>query len=203
MLIIDKKEVPVKNKLILTLISLSSLICMSDPMEEDPKVAALMDPGWDVYEGVVAKVDLDDPAIRAILMLENDDESADGTSFSGSANILKNPEMDNRLLVGAFKNNIKTVEDALKGMANVNAINPLGHTSLYLAATNNNPEMVGLLLSYGADIDITTEGQTALDIAKEKKYQGVIDLLEPTLVERLMTVDDEGSDEEGAGAGGA
>merc|ERR1711862_126943 len=51
--------------------------------------------------------------------------------------------------------------------ANINSQNDDGYTPLHHAAWASNTEMVRLLLSYGAKVDIRDQwGQSALDIAK-------------------------------------
>ena len=70
--------------------------------------------------------------------------------------------------------------------AKVNVTSPQGtHSPLLIAAFNNNPEMVRLLLAAGADPAAKLSGshashrnQTALDIARKQGNQAIVDLLQ-------------------------
>ncbi|MDJ0513142.1 MAG: quinoprotein dehydrogenase-associated putative ABC transporter substrate-binding protein [Methyloceanibacter sp.] len=61
----------------------------------------------------------------------------------------------------------------IKGGADVNARNSKGVTPLMIAAANDNPPIIGLLIQAGADPDLATPGgKTALDIAKANQARG-------------------------------
>ncbi len=61
----------------------------------------------------------------------------------------------------------------------LNGANDVGNTPLHVAAQNNDFDMIKLLLEHGADKTyLNNEGKTALDIAKEKSYKTIIDLLQ-------------------------
>ncbi len=61
----------------------------------------------------------------------------------------------------------------------VNCKDVTGNTPLHIAAQNGHADFVRLLLESGADKTIKNNfGKTALDIAKEKSYQAIIDLLQ-------------------------
>ncbi|WP_108682274.1 quinoprotein dehydrogenase-associated putative ABC transporter substrate-binding protein [Methyloceanibacter sp. wino2] len=67
----------------------------------------------------------------------------------------------------------------IEGGADVDARSTKGVTPLMIAATHNNPPLIGLLLQAGADPDVKTPGgQTALDIAKANQSEAAILQLE-------------------------
>ncbi|KAF8445093.1 ankyrin repeat-containing domain protein [Terfezia claveryi] len=66
--------------------------------------------------------------------------------------------------------------------ASINATNSDGETALHIAARHGNAQIVGLLLQSGADRSrITSMGATALDEARRRDWQTVVELLEQRL----------------------
>ncbi len=62
---------------------------------------------------------------------------------------------------------IDVAKDLIDRKANVNAKSATGMTPLMIAAANNNPPMIGLLIESGADPEAkNNQGQTAADIAR-------------------------------------
>ncbi|MEM7191254.1 MAG: quinoprotein dehydrogenase-associated putative ABC transporter substrate-binding protein [Pseudomonadota bacterium] len=81
----------------------------------------------------------------------------------------------------------------IKGGANVNARNAKGVTPLMIAAANNNPPLIGLLIQAGADRDAKTPaGQTALDIAKANQAKAAVLQLELTSKRRMPRTEKSG-----------
>lgn len=67
----------------------------------------------------------------------------------------------------------------IEGGADVDARSTKGVTPLMIAATHNNPPLIGLLLQAGADPEVKTPGgQTALDIAKANQSDAAVLQLE-------------------------
>jgi quinoprotein dehydrogenase-associated probable ABC transporter substrate-binding protein len=61
---------------------------------------------------------------------------------------------------------INIAEGLIERKADVNAKSKSGLTALMIAAANNNPPMIGLLIDAGADVDAkNSQGQTAADVA--------------------------------------
>jgi quinoprotein dehydrogenase-associated probable ABC transporter substrate-binding protein len=61
---------------------------------------------------------------------------------------------------------INIAEGLIERGANVNAKSKSGLTALMIAAANNNPPMIGLLIDAGADVDTkNNQGKTAADVA--------------------------------------
>jgi len=81
----------------------------------------------------------------------------------------------------------------IKGGADVNARNSKGVTPLMIAAANNNPPLIGLLLQAGADPDLATpDGRTALDIAKANQATAAVLQLELLAKRRAPRTDKSG-----------
>lgn len=65
----------------------------------------------------------------------------------------------------------------LKNGADVNDTGKQGYTALYIAALNNHPEVVKVLLSYNPDLEITHKNRSALTAATERGNTEVVRLL--------------------------
>lgn len=73
----------------------------------------------------------------------------------------------------------KTLETLAKSGANLNALNQYGYTLLMECVTQNNSELVKILLELGADKSIQNKyGETAKDIAYETGRRHIYQLLE-------------------------
>jgi ankyrin repeat protein len=76
-------------------------------------------------------------------------------------------KINEKFITARRRNDIATVQDALRMGANVNEVNSVGWTGLMNAARDGNLEMVQALLAAGADVTIKSlGGLTALNIAK-------------------------------------
>lgn len=86
---------------------------------------------------------------------------------------------ENALTFAAHYGNYNAVKYLLdEGYFDVNVQDNAGDTALISATTNNHAEIVIMLLEYNADISLTdSNGKTASDIAKEKNYEQIFDLL--------------------------
>jgi len=81
----------------------------------------------------------------------------------------KTENYDFMLTEAVWHNNTRTVEYLLNQGADPDAKNGFGDTALHLAIKQGNDEIIGLLLEYGASINIHgREGKTVLEIASEK-----------------------------------
>jgi uncharacterized protein len=70
------------------------------------------------------------------------------------------------------------IELLLENKADINAKSSSGESVLYYAAEFEHPDLVKFLISKGADKSIPdNEGKTPLQMAKDKKYQTIIDVL--------------------------
>lgn len=75
--------------------------------------------------------------------------------------------------------NLEVVKLLLQAGANPDAQQQAGYTPLHEAAVNNNAELAGELLRAGADPGIRSDaGQTAADMAREKGYAQIAEMLE-------------------------
>ncbi len=85
----------------------------------------------------------------------------------------------NTALLGVcFKGNTELAAYLISKGANINAKNNNGTTPLIFSAMYNKLDSVTLLLKYNADKTLTdTDGNTALNHAKEKGFAEIIDLL--------------------------
>lgn len=62
-------------------------------------------------------------------------------------------------------------------MADINCLTNDGDTPLHLACENGHLNVVTVLLMHGADKSIKNKnGKTALDIAKEKEFQTIVNM---------------------------
>jgi len=81
-----------------------------------------------------------------------------------------------------FKSTVKRTEilkDLIAAKADVNRLNVAGYTPLIVAVLNDNKEYLKILISAGADVNLSqaSDGKTALKIALEKKDKDVISIL--------------------------
>ncbi len=82
--------------------------------------------------------------------------------------------------------------------AKVNAVSAKGVTALMVAATHDNPPLMGVLIQSGADLDAKTpQGKTALDIAKANQNAGAVQQIE--VLSRAARRGKTGSEEPGVG----
>lgn len=58
------------------------------------------------------------------------------------------------LMYAGFHNKVEIAKFLLSKKANVNAVNAVGHSALFLACASNHEEMALLLLEYGADVNL-------------------------------------------------
>ena len=94
------------------------------------------------------------PEIARILLEAGADPNATEAHTTGSCPI--------HWAMNGRKTEVKTVRVLVEHGANVNSLNWMGETPLYLAARHRRLDLVRLLLSAGADPDIATrEGYTA------------------------------------------
>ena len=69
--------------------------------------------------------------------------------------------------------------------ANVNACDDSGFSVLMRAVMNDKPELVGLMIHLGADLQLRTkDGQTALDWAQDLGFADIAELLEDASMKR-------------------
>ena len=85
----------------------------------------------------------------------------------------------NSLMICCVLGNTEILSLLINAKASLNELDDEGHTALMLAACNNYPEIVQLLLSAGADTNIqtTSNGETALIIAANNNYANIVKLL--------------------------
>ena len=94
------------------------------------------------------------------------------------------PEEEIEAFISAVSNNlIQTVKNYLGHGVDVNsADDDTNTTALHAAASNNDLEMVSLLLQFGARPDVFDNfGQTPLSIARKLKNPSIIGLMEQAL----------------------
>jgi ankyrin repeat protein len=86
-----------------------------------------------------------------------------------------------KLMECSWEGNVKCVEDLINNNRETLIINTKddnGLTALHWAVIGKHAEIVKILLENGADKTIQSKkGETALDIAIEKKNSGIVDLL--------------------------
>ena len=82
------------------------------------------------------------------------------------------------LMWAAGYGNTKAVQILLEAGANVNVFAHLGPTTLMIAAWNGFKDIVAMLLKAGADVEAKVNGKRALDLALEKGFMGIVQLLE-------------------------
>eukprot|EP00735_Rhodelphis_limneticus_P007815 TRINITY_DN2046_c0_g1::TRINITY_DN2046_c0_g1_i1::g.21800::m.21800 TRINITY_DN2046_c0_g1::TRINITY_DN2046_c0_g1_i1::g.21800 ORF type:complete len:2204 (-),score=806.58,sp/P16157/ANK1_HUMAN/28.42/7e-14,sp/P16157/ANK1_HUMAN/28.93/5e-11,sp/P16157/ANK1_HUMAN/31.16/1e-10,sp/P16157/ANK1_HUMAN/29.83/1e-10,sp/P16157/ANK1_HUMAN/26.51/1e-08,Ank_2/PF12796.2/1.7e-09,Ank_2/PF12796.2/3.9e-15,Ank_2/PF12796.2/3.8e-11,PH/PF00169.24/8.1e-13,PH/PF00169.24/2.1e-14,Ank/PF00023.25/8.8e+03,Ank/PF00023.25/12,Ank/PF00023.25 len=78
-----------------------------------------------------------------------------------------NSEGLNSLQLAVRAGNVKTAEALIKGKARVHASYPVGQSPLELAATHNQPEVIKLLVQYGAPLTGYPSGSHPLQIAAQ------------------------------------
>lgn len=85
----------------------------------------------------------------------------------------------NTALMGVtFKGDVEMGKLLIAEGADVNIVNKLGWSALHFSVIYHKPELTRLLLEAGADKSITDEsGKSALDLATEKGYSAVQDVL--------------------------
>jgi len=83
------------------------------------------------------------------------------------------------LLAATEVGDLEHMQALLAKRVDINAVNAQGWTSLHVAATGGNVEVVGLLLKHGADVNAASHiGATPLDNAiTYSRSQEVVDLL--------------------------
>lgn len=87
-------------------------------------------------------------------------------------------QKNRRLLRAVTYDDDATVELMLSCGANINAVNADDHTSLIIAATQNLPEMLSLLITHNADTEaLTPSGRTALHQAAKFGHLACVRLL--------------------------
>jgi ankyrin repeat protein len=84
-----------------------------------------------------------------------------------------------------YNNNMKIIEKLIKKKVDVNAVDPTnGNTALiYALDLDNSFEIVQKLIEYDVNININIknkDGKSALDISKERGFNGITELLKPT-----------------------
>ncbi len=85
---------------------------------------------------------------------------------------------DTPITLAAFYGSRNILEYLVPKVENINYQNSKGQTALMIAANSGREENVKILLKYNADATLKdNDGKTALDIAKAKKYDGIIKLL--------------------------
>lgn len=73
---------------------------------------------------------------------------------------------------------LQTVSAALALGSDINAVNPSGDTSLYIAAVQGHSDVVKLLASHGADVNVrNAKGQTALGAVEARGRKSMAELL--------------------------
>lgn len=88
------------------------------------------------------------------------------------------------LMIAAVKGNVEIINLLLNSGVNINETDKDGLSALMWAVSMNQIESVKILLKNGADKKLKNKrGQTALIIAKEKKYQNIINLLAESKVQ--------------------
>ena len=81
------------------------------------------------------------------------------------------------LFMSVVKNNKKLVELLLKNKADPNILSEDGKSPLYRAIELQNPEIVSLLLKYGAKVDIPFNGEYPIHLATRKNNAKILKLL--------------------------
>jgi len=98
---------------------------------------------------------------------------------SGKINFTALGRMTSRALVSKNEKDYQIIEMLLSHGADSNQVPKTGTTPLMSAAYKGNVELVKLFLKYGADPSLKNkQDETALDMAKKKNHQQVIDLLQ-------------------------
>lgn len=65
-----------------------------------------------------------------------------------------------------------------KALENLDRVNQAGYNMLLSAVSNNLPDVVEILLEKGASKDVMVRGKSAVDIAKSKHFNRVLEILE-------------------------
>lgn len=82
------------------------------------------------------------------------------------------------LIGSCYKGNIEIAKLLLEHKATINAQNEQGTTPLIFAVQGNNVSLVSLLVTSGANKEMKEKsGRTAMDYAKEKQNQEILDIL--------------------------
>ena len=93
----------------------------------------------------------------------------------------KNKDKETALHVAVRKGDTAIVKALLAKNPDVNKMNKDGFTALHLAARGGHVEIVEALLTAGAQRESVVDGKTPLQMAQEKGYQPIIDLLKPAV----------------------
>lgn len=92
--------------------------------------------------------------------------------------ILFQNTLDRILRIECIKGNKSRVIELLEEGANANSRDSNGDTPLYLSTIHNNYEVIKILLIYGANPYLKNkQGISSIDIAKEKGYEKIYNLL--------------------------
>ena len=134
-------------------------------------VAKTGDNGLTILHLAVKKCDFE--VVKKIL--ENDDFDCNAKTIRGltalhyTASFYSQEEKIEKLKIAKL---------LMQYINNLNEPTNRGWTPLHIAAAFNNEEIVELLIENGASYkEINSDGQTALDIAKENNHKNIIDLL--------------------------
>jgi ankyrin repeat protein len=88
------------------------------------------------------------------------------------------PDLDARLLEAAQSGDLEVAEEAIRGGADVNAVDEHGATPLGWAASNGHVDVVRALIGAGADVHWQAErGQSALNVAAAQGQAEIVRLL--------------------------
>merc|ERR1719510_1130608 len=113
---------------------------------------------------------MDKTGRSAARLLQSDEEFDSGVELSGASTPF-------HMACSRGLPNV-VLEELLTRGAVVNAQNAIGATPLHVAALNGHVGVATFLLQHGANLSVTTKrGQTAIDIAKDFKFDALAELL--------------------------
>ncbi len=107
-------------------------------------------------------------------------------------------KLDEKLIESVLECDINKMEDLIKKGANINTRDGIGNTSLMLACDFEKFDIVNLLLSKNANIDISNEfGYTAIHFAVQKKdlrlLYSIVNMDDDLIEKRLSKQDQNGN----------
>lgn len=117
-------------------------------------------------------------------------------TYMKQADIDLNDEVDNAEKIKDVKDKFPEIMDAIlnkkngeavnkirkwagtKALENIDRFNQAGYNMLLSAVANNLPDVVEILLENGANKDVMVRGKSPYDIAKAKRFNKVLEILD-------------------------